>query len=120
MLVVLGGVIGKKFAINKIIRKIVQRQQLSYWLELGFNFVRSANAVVIQEILLPSNKTFKASVLPGKSIFSVDAKAITSNVDVQKVQSGIFEFVKGQCLMKRNNHKERLHIKRDKFIIFSK
>ena len=35
--------------------------------------------------------TVKITVLPGKSIFSVETKAIISDVDVQKVESGILE-----------------------------
>ena len=44
-----------------------------------------------RNLVSPRDKTFKISVLSAKSIFSVDAKAITSDVDVQKVRSGIFE-----------------------------
>ena len=36
-------------------------------------------------------KTVKVSVLSSKSIFSVDAKAVTSDVDVQKVRSAVFK-----------------------------
>ena len=44
-----------------------------------------------RNLVLPGDKTFKISVLSGKSIFCIDAKAITGHVDVQEVQSGIFE-----------------------------
>ena len=45
-----------------------------------------------RNLVLPGdNLTFKISVLSGKSIFCIDAKAITGHVDVQEVQSGIFE-----------------------------
>ena len=44
-----------------------------------------------RNLMSPGDKTIKISVLSGKSIFSVDAKAIISDVDVQKVWSGIFE-----------------------------
>ena len=36
-------------------------------------------------------KAVKVSVLSSKSIFSVDAKAVTSDVDVQKVRSAVFK-----------------------------
>ena len=39
-----------------------------------------------RDVVLPRYKTFKVSVLSSKSIFSIDAKTITSNVDVQKVR----------------------------------
>ena len=44
-----------------------------------------------RNLVLPGDKTFKISVLSGKSIFCIDGKAITGHVDVQEVQSGIFE-----------------------------
>ena len=42
-----------------------------------------------RNLVLPGDKTFKISVLSGKSIFCLDTKAIASHVDVQKVLSGI-------------------------------
>ena len=39
-----------------------------------------------RDVVLPRYNTFKVSVLSSKSIFSIDAKTITSNVDVQKVR----------------------------------
>ena len=45
-----------------------------------------------RNLLSPGDKTIKIySVLSGKSIFSVDGKAVTSDVNYQKVRSGIFE-----------------------------
>ena len=46
-----------------------------------------------QEILCCQEKKLSklVSVLSDKSIFCIDAKAITSDIDVQEVQSGIFE-----------------------------
>ena len=44
-----------------------------------------------RNLVLPGDKTFKISVLSGKSIFCIDTKAIASHVDVQKVISGIFD-----------------------------
>jgi len=44
-----------------------------------------------KNLVSPRDKTFKVSVLSSKSIFPVDAKTITSDVDVQEVRSGIFE-----------------------------
>ena len=50
-----------------------------------------------RDFVSPRYKTFKVSVLSSISIFSIDAKTITSNVDVQKVRTAIFEEVKGKA-----------------------
>ena len=50
-----------------------------------------------RDFVSPRYKTFKVSVLSSKIIFSIDAKTITSNVDVQKVRTAIFEEVKGKA-----------------------
>ena len=50
-----------------------------------------------RDFVPPRYKTFKVSVLSSISIFSIDAKTITSNVDVQKVRTAIFEEVKGKA-----------------------
>ena len=42
-----------------------------------------------RNLVSPRYKTFKVRVLSSKSIFSVDAKTITSDVDVQKVDDAI-------------------------------
>ena len=44
-----------------------------------------------RDFVSPRYKTFKVSLLSSKSIFSIDAKTITSDVDVQKVRIDIFE-----------------------------
>ena len=49
-----------------------------------------------REVVSRRYQTFKVSVLSSNSIFSIDAKTITSNVDVQKVRAAIFEEVKGK------------------------
>ena len=42
-------------------------------------------------LVSPRDETIKISVLPGKSIFTVDSKAFTGDVDIQKVRSGVLE-----------------------------
>ena len=43
-----------------------------------------------RDFVSPRYKTFKVGVLSSKSIFSIDAKTIISDIDVQKVRSAIF------------------------------
>ena len=50
-----------------------------------------------RDFVSPRYQTFKVSVLSSDSISSIDAKTITSNVDVQKVRTVIFEEVKGKA-----------------------
>ena len=45
-----------------------------------------------RDFVSPRYKAVKVSVLSSKSIFSVDAKAVTSDVDVQKVRSAVLYF----------------------------
>ena len=44
-----------------------------------------------RDFVSPRYKAVKVSVLSSKSIFSIDAKAVTSDVDVQKVRSAVFK-----------------------------
>ena len=44
-----------------------------------------------RDFVSPRYKAVKVNVLSSKSIFSIDAKAVTSDVDVQKVRSAVFK-----------------------------
>ena len=50
-----------------------------------------------RDFVSPRYKAFKVSVLSSKSIFSVDAKVVTSDVDVQKVRSAVFKKVESKA-----------------------
>ena len=75
--------------------RVGRREDLLPSLQIAYTAKEHARAPRKREIGLcggeREDKTIKISVLSGKSIFSIDAKAITSDVDVQKVWSGIFE-----------------------------
>ena len=50
-----------------------------------------------RDFVSPRYKAVKVSVLSSKSIFSVDAKVVTSDVDVQKVRSAVFKKVESKA-----------------------